>query len=106
MTTVGETARTPLVEVVVRDRFDAAGALRTREVLEDALRVRPDVLVVDLAGCPAFDADGLRVLLDVHCEAIRGGGRLVLRDPGERVLRVIALSGLQGVFTVDGGAGC
>lgn len=101
MTAVSEHARTPLVEVVVRERFDASGAFRLREVLEDALRVRPDRLVVDLSGCPAFDADGLRVLLEVHCDAIRAGGRMVLRAPGERVQRVIALSGLQGVFALE-----
>ena len=92
----------PLVEVVVADRFDGATALHLRDRLEDALRVRPERLVVDLGGCTAFDASGLRVLLEVHCEAIRGGSRLVLRRAGERVQRVIALSGLDGVFDLEG----
>lgn len=92
---------TPLVEVLVNERFDVTTALRMRDRLEDALRMRPERLVVDLGACPAFDASGLRVLLEVHCDAIRGGSRLVLRHAGERVRRVIALSGLEGVFSIE-----
>lgn len=92
---------TPLVEIVVSERFDATTALRLRDRLEDALRVRPARLVVDLTRCPAFDASGLRVLLEVHCEAMRAGGELVVRGAGDRVRRVIALSGLEGVFALE-----
>lgn len=92
---------TPLVEIVVAERFDATTALRLRDRLEDALRMRPERLVVDLGRCPAFDASGLRVLLEVHCDAIRQGGQLVLRRAGDRVQQVIALSGLEGVFALE-----
>lgn len=92
---------TPLVEIVVAEEFDCASSSRLRERLEDALRMRPRRLVVDLERCPAFDASGARVLLEVHCEAVRHGGLLVLRNPTDRVLRVIQLSGLEGVFHLE-----
>ena len=95
---------TPLVEIVVADDLDDCSAPRLRERLEDALRMRPERLVVDLSRCSAFDVGALRVLLEAHCEVIRAGGSLVLRRPGARVLQVVELSGLQGVFTLEGAA--
>ncbi|MDP9436752.1 MAG: STAS domain-containing protein [Actinomycetota bacterium] len=92
---------TPLVELVVAEDVDDCSAARLRDRLEDALRMRPVRLVVDLSRCAVFDVSGLRVLLEMHCEVMRGGGRLVLRAPTARVLQVIELSGLQGVFAVE-----
>ena len=93
---------TPLVELVVAEDVDDCSAARLRDRLEDALRMRPVRLVVDLSRCTSFDVSGLRVLLEMHCEVMRAGGRLVLRGPAVRVVQVIELSGLQGVFTIEG----
>ena len=90
---------TPLVEIVVTDELDATTVPRLSDRLEDALRMRPERLVVDLAGCGFADATALTLLLDVHRRARRQGGALVLRAPSARVLRAITLTGLQHVFT-------
>ena len=92
---------TPLVELVVAEDLDDCSAARLRDRLEDALRMRPVRLVVDLSRCTAFDVTGLRVLLEMHCEVIRAGGQLVLRAPSDRVTQIVELTGLRGVFAVE-----
>jgi len=94
---------TPLVEIVVLDEMDATSVPRLRDRLDDALRMRPERLVIDLAACPFADATALALLLDVHRRARRQGGLLVLRAPSPRVLRAITLTGLQNVFAREPG---
>jgi len=96
---------TPLVEIVVLDELDAASVPRLRDRLEDALRMRPERLVIDLAHCAFADATAMALLLDVHKRARRQGGVLVLRAPSPRVLRAITLTGLQDVFAREPGPG-
>jgi len=94
---------TPLVEIVVTDELVASTVPRLRDRLEDALRMRPERLVIDLTGCPFADATALALLLEVHRKARRQGGLLVLRSPSPRVLRALTLTGLQNVFTRETG---
>ena len=92
--------RTPRVEVVVRHELEGAGLERLRLLLDDALDLRPAVLVVDVAGSRRLDVAALRVLLQAHTRALHGGGLLSLRSVSAAHARGIALAGLQGVFTV------
>jgi len=85
---------------VVLEVEDCSDPLRVLELLDAALQTHPRELLVDLSRCRTFDADTVRVLLDVHCEAVRDGAGLVLRQPSEAVLQAISASGLQGVFAV------
>ncbi len=94
----------PVVELLCRDAdVRRPGWLQAQ--LEDVLRVRPDVVVVDLSACPTLDSASLRTLLDIHCELRRQGGRLVLRGLSPRIERVIGVAGLAGVFDVEGTSG-
>jgi len=99
--TLDAVATAPRVELEITDCGDPLGVLQR---LDAALTAHPyDELVVDLSGCRSFDADTVRVLLDVHCEAVREGTGLVLLRPSEPVLQAISDSGLQGVFRVQDG---
>lgn len=92
---------TPLVEVVVDCELDIATLPRVRERLEDALTLRPEMLVVDLTDCPFLDAQAITLLLDVHRAAWRSGSRLVLRGCSSQCLRLLALAGVLDVFDID-----
>lgn len=89
----------PLVELVVREH-DAGRGGWLQAQLEDALRVRPQVLRVDLSACGSLGSSVLRALLDVHCELRRQGGELELTGLSPRLLRTVGLAGLGEVFTV------
>ncbi len=91
---------TPRVEVVVGQELEGVGLERLRLLLDDALDLRPAVLVVDVAGSRRLDVAALRVLLQAHTRALHGGGLLSLRSVSAAHARSIALAGLQNVFSV------
>ena len=93
-------SRPVVVRVVVDGELDVNSVDRVRETLHDALSVRPGRLVVDLSPCPFVDACALTMLLDVHRRAWRQGGMLTLSGCSPRVLRLILLTGLRGVFDI------
>ena len=90
-----------VVVVEVQGDLDAARVPRVKALLEDAVSVRPQQLVVDLSGCSFLDSTGLTVLLDVHRRMARTGALLTLRGCSPRVLRLLSLTGLQRVFDLE-----
>jgi anti-anti-sigma factor len=54
--------------------------------------------VVDLTDCPFVDAATVGVFLDVHRQAWRAGGRLVLRSPSARLRRILHLARVDHVL--------
>ena len=90
-----------VVVIEVQGDLDHDRVPRVRALLEDAVGVRPQQLVVDLGGCSFLDASGLTVLLDVHRRLARVGAVLTLRRCSPRVLRLLSLTGLQRVFDVE-----
>jgi anti-anti-sigma factor len=92
-----------VVVVEVQGDLDAARVPRVKALLEDAVGLRPQQLVIDLAGCSFLDASGLTVLLDVHRRLARVGSVLTLRGCSPRVMKLLSLTGLRRVFDVEGG---
>jgi anti-anti-sigma factor len=82
----------PMVEVYVTERLEVACLPAVRPVLDAAIRLRPDRLVLDVAGCSAIDAAGIGLLLDVHRDLWRAGARLMLRAPTPRLRRILRIA--------------
>ena len=59
-------------------------------------------LVIDLTGCSYLDSAGMRMIarVDVRCRTVGSGLRLVV-DPGGSIDRVLAMTQMDGVLTVD-----
>ena len=59
-------------------------------------------LVVDLTGCSYLDSAGLRMIarVDVRCRTVGSALRLVV-DPGGSIDRVLAMTHMDEVLTVD-----
>jgi len=91
---------TPVVEVV--GALDGTAVARVRERLDAAQAERPAHVVVDLSQCPFVDAAALALLLECHRRACRHGGVLTLVGCSPRVLRLLSLTGLRGVFDLAG----
>jgi len=87
-----ERDRIPVVEVVVTETVDVNSAPRLTATLGEALRIRPDQLIIDLEACPSIDAAGIAVLLDAHRKVRRDGGYLTLRAPSDRLRRNLRLA--------------
>lgn len=96
------TAPDAVIEVVAAAELDASTVTRLRATLDDALSLRPRLLVLDMSGCSFVDATTLAALVAVHRQARRQGTSLQLRSPTERVVRAVWLCGLQRVFDLGG----
>jgi anti-sigma B factor antagonist len=87
---------------LVLGALDVTTAAAIRAELTDLLAVETtDDLVVDLAGMGPFDAVGLGLLVGIHRQAQRRGRRLVLTGVQPRVMRVLAITKLRRVLTID-----
>jgi anti-anti-sigma factor len=82
-------------------KLSAATVADVRLALVDALANGTGDLVVDLAGVELVDATGLGVLVGTHRRALRGDRRLVLRDVPERIDRLLAVTRLHRVLTIE-----
>jgi anti-anti-sigma factor len=91
---------TPLVEIVVGEDLTATATTKLDRLLNDALDLRPDHLIVDLAGCSYADALAVDVLLNAHRRIWDLGGRLTLRSPTPRLQRLLQLAHVDQVFHV------
>jgi anti-sigma B factor antagonist len=82
--------------------LDVTTAAAVRAELTDLLAVETtDDLVVDLAGMGAFDTVGLGLLVGIHRQAQRRGRRMVLTGVQPRMMRVLAITKLRRVLTID-----
>lgn len=87
--------------VALLGRLDVTGAATAREALHGALAGGDGALVVDLSGLELIDATGLGVLVGTHRRAGLVGRHLVLRDPPPRVSRILLLTRLDRIITVE-----
>ena len=94
-------ATTPLVEIVVTENLMAPAAARLHALVSDALALRPEHLVIDLAQCGAADALAIDVLLAAHRRAWQLGCRLTLRAPSPKLMWIFQLSRVDHVFEIS-----
>ncbi len=57
-------------------------------------------ILLDLRHVTAMDSGGVGVLAAMHLHVARSGGRLKLLSPSDRVVRVLGITHLTGVFEV------
>jgi anti-sigma B factor antagonist len=83
--------------------LDVTTAATIRADLTDLLAAGgTDDLVVDLNQMGALDTVGLGLLVGIHRQAQRAGCRLVLTGVPPRMSRVLAVTRLNRVLTIDG----
>jgi len=90
----------PTVVTLVGE-LDMAAASEVRSVLIEAVEAGEDV-VVDLTDLVFVDSSGLAAFVAAHNGAARGGTSMSLRQPQDTVKRVLAITGLDKVFIIDG----
>jgi anti-sigma B factor antagonist len=88
-------------EIALSGRLDVSAVSEVRAALHEALDAGSGDLVVDLAGVEVIDATGLGVLLGADRRAKLLGRRIVLRDAAPRVRRILRVTRLHRVLTLD-----
>lgn len=91
------------VLVLVGDLDVHSAPLVQRAVAAAVADASGDV-VLDLAAVSFVDSSGIGVLIACHKRARNRGSRLVLRAPSRRVARLLAVTMLDRVLTVEDGA--
>ena len=87
------------VVVALDGELDVAGAESVVAVLAAAVTRAPRI-IVDLAALEFIDCCALGALGRVRAQARQAGGDLLLAAPRGPVQRILALTGLIGVFSV------
>jgi anti-anti-sigma factor len=95
-------------EFEVSGRVDVTSVADFRSVMQDAVdRTAPlgavpgAVVLVDVAGLELVDAAGLGVLVEMHRRAGRAGLRFALRNVPDRLSRLLFISRLYRVISVE-----
>jgi len=88
----------------IKGEVDLETADRLRQELEASLdHARPEVLLLDLAGVTFMDSSGLGVILGRYRRLKKQGGRVVICRPQPQVRRLLELSGLGKIMTIEAG---
>ena len=88
-------------ELALSGRLDVSAVAEVRAALHQAIDSGTGDLVVDLSGVELLDATGLGVLLGADRRAKLLGRQLVLRDAAPRVRRILRVTRLHRVLTLD-----
>ncbi|HEU4910488.1 MAG TPA: STAS domain-containing protein [Actinomycetes bacterium] len=91
-------------EIALEGRLDVHAASDVREALHAAIDAGEGDLVVDVSGIELVDVTGLGVLVGADRRAKRVGRRLIYRDAGPRLLRILRATRLHRVLTVQAAA--
>ena len=89
------------VIVDVRGELDVATAPSLQDVLDHLMAEGARRIVVDLAEAPFVDSTGVGALLTAHLRMRAHRGELVLRSPRPATRRVLQLTALDRLLTVE-----
>jgi anti-sigma B factor antagonist len=92
---------TPGTLLCLTGRLSALTVADVRAALVEAIACGTGDLVVDIAGVQLVDASGLGVLVGAHRLALRNERRLVLRGVPARIERLLAVTHLNRVMTLE-----
>ena len=83
--------------------IDHHAAARVREEIDrEICRQRPMCTVLELSGIDFMDSAGLGLIMGRISLMRTLGGETVLRNPTEKVLRIVRLSGLDRFMKIEG----
>ena len=88
------------VKVAVSGEIDLFTTPEFKEAVAGALSRSVEVLVIDLTRATFMDSSSLGVLIGAHRRMTRRGGRLVVACDQPPILKVLRVTGLDGVFDV------
>ena len=91
-------------EVILRGELDAYTAPRLDTLLAQVAQAGgPKRIVVDLRELDFIDLTGIGTLVSANNGAQRRGRKLVLRSPSSQTLKLLEITGLKQVFTIENG---
>lgn len=86
--------------ITVSGRVDSSTAPELEETLEDRMDEGRYSLVLEMSGVNYLSSAGLRALVAALRTCKKKGGDVRIANPSERVSEVMALAGLDSLFTM------
>jgi len=86
--------------ITVSGRVDSSTAPELEETLEDRMGEGRHNLVLDMSDVNYLSSAGLRTLVSALRACKKKGGDVRIAHPSERVAEVMALAGLDSLFTM------
>lgn len=87
--------------VALTGELDLASSPHLQQILDQLCRDGYQEVVLDLAGLDFLSAIGLEVFVRADDQFRAAGGRLILHRPGPRARRVLAITELDTVLTIQ-----
>lgn len=92
----------PTTTIALAGELDPATAPQLDQAIQTATEIEGlQRLVLDLAGLTFIDSSGLRVFVTARQSLTDSGGELVLRSPSTTVRRLLDITGLGEVLSVE-----
>lgn len=99
---ISEAERGGELLVVLSGEIDHHSAVWVRtEIDERIMRYRPSRTVMDLSGICFMDSSGIGLIMGRHARMQAIGGELCVREPGERIMKIFELAGLDRIVRVE-----
>lgn len=92
--------RVPQVEVCIVGDLDAWSADQASRVLDEAMRLRPGVLVLDMARCRSLDVAGALLIVQTQQRMRYSGGSLSIRSPLPQIATTLRAADRHGALHV------
>jgi anti-sigma B factor antagonist len=89
------------VLVAVEGELDLAAAPELRKSLAGLPEDGESEIVLDLTRLDFIDSTGLSVLVMAFHRTRAAGGSFVMRNPSQQVMRILEITGLVSVFTIE-----
>jgi anti-sigma B factor antagonist len=87
--------------VVLTGEIDLSTSTRVRETLMAIARSGESHVVVDMTHVTFMDSTGLSALVGPLKRFRRGGGEITLRSPSRGVRKILEITGLTRVFSIE-----
>jgi anti-sigma B factor antagonist len=87
------------ITIVLAGEADSTTIDRLREILFDAVALRPTLITVDLRGLVFIDSSSIGALVAARRAAVERGCEFRVGNPHGQVLRVLTVAGVLGALT-------
>lgn len=89
------------VVIAVEGELDLAAAPQLRKCLVGLPEDGESGIILDLTHLAFIDSTGLSVLVMAFNRTRAAGGTIVMRNPSQSVMRILEITGLVSVFTIE-----
>ena len=88
--------------ITVSGEIDHHGAVYLRQKADEAIRAYvPQRLVLDMSGVSFMDSSGIGLIMGRHVRMQEVGGKLSVREPNERIVKIFELAGLTRIVSIE-----